>query len=216
MPLYDVWDDENQIDFSALPQKFVLKSTVQSDGRHIVVVEDKKQLDLDNLKTIMSSWLLPRNTLCSSYCSAYKNVKPRILAEEYIDALDGGALLDYKFMCFNGEPKWVLACSDRGKNTVYENHDIDWNLIIPSPKSATVATINRPKHFDKMIQIAKKLAAPFPFVRVDFYEINNQVYFGELTFYPGAGMEEFSPEKYDYILGEWIKLPNVPRGGTSS
>ncbi|MBR5318205.1 MAG: glycosyl transferase [Peptococcaceae bacterium] len=212
VPLYGVWDDENQIDFSALPQKFVLKSTVQSDGRHIVVVEDKEQLDIDNLKTIMSSWLLPRNTLCSSYCSAYKNVKPRILAEEYIDALDGGALLDYKFMCFNGKVEMLFIVADRDKQMCVNFYDLDWNLLPFTRKYPNTSyEIKKPKNFDLMVELAQKLCEPFPFVRVDFYESSDQkkVYVGELTFYPGGGYETFEPLEWDYKLGDLITLPTA-------
>ena len=210
VPLYGVWEDENQIDFSSLPKQFVLKSTVQSDGRHIVVVKDKTLLDLDLLKTVMSSWLLPRNTLCSSYCSAYKNITPRILAEEYIDTLDGGALLDYKFMCFNGKVEMLFVVADRDKQMCVNFYDLNWNLL-PFTRSYpnTKYAISKPKNFDLMVELATKLSKPFPFVRVDFYESKGKVYVGELTFYPGGGYETFQPMEWDYKLGEMITLPEA-------
>lgn len=207
VPLLGVWDNVNDIDFDKLPNRFVLKCNAQSDSKFIKIVRDKNELDVETLKVEMQDWLKPEKTLINSFCWAYYSVPLKIIAEEYIEQIDG-QVYDYKFMCFNGEPKWVLACSDRGKNTVYENHDIDWNLIIPSPKSATVATINRPKHFDKMIQIAKKLAAPFPFVRVDFYEIENTILLGEMTFYPNGGFNSYNPS-YDKKFGDYIKLPEI-------
>ena len=156
VPLFGVWDKVEDIDFSKLPDRFVLKSNAQSEGKFIKIVTDRNSIDIPKLKEELKNWLVPSNTLITSFCWAYNNVKPKIIAEEYIEQIDK-QVYDYKFMCFNGEPRWVLACCDRGKNTVYENHDMDWNLIIPSPKSANKTTIEKPIHFDKMVDIAKKL-----------------------------------------------------------
>ena len=207
VPLFGVWDKVEDIDFSKLPDRFVLKSNAQSEGKFIKIVTDRNSIDIPKLKEELKNWLVPSNTLITSFCWAYNNVKPKIIAEEYIEQIDK-QVYDYKFMCFNGEPRWVLACCDRGKNTVYENHDMDWNLIIPSPKSANKTTIEKPIHFDKMVDIAKKLSVPFPFVRVDFYEIKDQIYIGEMTFYPNAGYNTYYPE-WDLKFGSYIKLPKV-------
>jgi len=207
VPLYGAWDNVEQIDFDKLPNQFVLKSNVQSEGKFIKIVADKKDIDIQKLKEELQNWLIPSNTLITSFCWAYNNVKPKIIAEQYIEQIDK-QVYDYKFMCFNGEPRWVLACSDRGQNTVYENHDMDWNLIVPSPKSATKATIEQPYNFNKMIEIAKKLSAPFPFVRVDFYEIKDKIYLGEMTFYPNAGYNSYYLE-WDKKFGDFLNLPKI-------
>lgn len=207
VPLIEAWDRVEDIDFDKLPNKFVLKCNAQSDSKYIKVVKNKDDLDIEALKQEMLDWLIPEKTLKTSYCWAYNNVPLKIIAEEYIEQIDG-QVYDYKFMCFNGEPRWILACSDRGKNTIYENHDMNWGLITPSPKSATKATIERPKHFNKMVEIAKKLAAPFPFVRVDFYEIGDTILLGEMTFYPNGGYNSYSPD-WDKKFGDYIKLPKV-------
>ena len=207
VPLIGAWDNVDDIDFNTLPDKFVLKCNAQSDSKFIKIVRDKNTLNIDALKQEMRDWLVPEKTLKSSFCWAYNDVHLRIIAEEYIEQIDG-QVYDYKFMCFNGRPRWVLACSDRGRNTVYENHDMNWNLIIPSPSSAAIATIDRPKHFDRMVEIAKQLSAPFPFVRVDFYEIEDSILLGEMTFYPNGGYNTYTPY-YDKKFGSYIKLPQV-------
>lgn len=209
IPMYGVWDSENKIEFDKLPKSFILKSTLQSDGRHIIVVKDKNELNMDELKTVLSSWLLPRNALCSSYCAAYKQLKPRILAEEYISNFDE-ALIDYKFMCFNGKPEMLFVVADREKDMAVNFYDLDWNLLPFTRKYPnTEYPIQRPKMFEQMIEIAEKLSKPFPFVRVDFYESadENRLYVGELTFYPGGGYERFEPIEWDYKLGDMIELP---------
>ena len=209
IPLFGVWDNESMIDFDALPKSFVLKSTLQSDGRHIIIVKDKEMLDFDKLKTVLSSWLLPRNSLCVSYCNAYHDLRPRILAEEYFEGFEG-QVLDYKFMCFNGEAKLLVVVADRGTAMGVNFYDLDWNLL-PFTRSYpnTSYPIPKPKNFDRMLEMANKLAEPFPFVRVDFYESadGNEIYVGELTFYPGGGYESFQPIEWDYKLGDMLRLP---------
>ncbi len=207
VPLIGVWDNVDDIDFDKLPNQFVLKCNAQSDSKFIKIVRNKKELNIDTLKLEMQDWLVPKKTLKTTFCWAYNNVPLKIIAEEYIEQIDG-QIYDYKFMCFNGNPLWVLACCDRGKNTIYENHDMDWNLITPSPKSATKTTISCPKCFNKMVEISKKLSAPFPFVRVDFYEIKDAILLGEMTFYPNGGYNSYKPD-YDKKFGSYIKLPKI-------
>ena len=222
IPTFGVWEHFDEIDFDKLPNQFVLKCT--HDSGSVVVVSDKSKLDKAAAKYKLENGLR-YNYYYTCYEWPYKNVPPRIIAEKFMvdekqseSGMDN--MTDYKFMCFNGIVRCVFTCTDRRsddglKVTFFDN---DWKQL-PFERhypAAAAGSIKRPNQFGLMKQLAEKLSENIPFVRVDFYEINNQVYFGELTFYPGAGMEEFSPEKYDYILGEWIKLPNVPRGGTSS
>lgn len=211
VPLYGEWDHENKINFDELPDKFVLKSNVQSDGRHIIIVNDKKNINLDKIKTVMSSWLLRRNTLCCSYCNPYHSVKPKILAEKFIEGFDD-SLTDYKFMCFNGKAEMLFVVAGRKKNMCVNFYDLEWNLLpFTRVYPNTKYSIPKPKNFELMLEIANKLAKPFPFVRVDFYESKdgNDVYVGELTFYPGGGLEAFQPFEWDKKLGEMIHLPEA-------
>ena len=205
VPLLGAWDKVDDIDFDKLPNQFVLKCNAQSSGLFIKIVKNKGELNKEELKQEMADWLKPEKTLKSSFCWAYYGVPLKIIAEEYIEQIDG-QVYDYKFMCFNGNPCWVLACRDRGNDTVYENYDLGWNLIVPSPKSATVSTIRKPQCFDEMMRIAKKLSADFPFVRVDFYEIKGKVLLGEMTFYPNGGYNSYAPE-WDKKFGDLLILP---------
>lgn len=211
LPSYGEWESEADIDFNALPDKFVLKSNVQSDGRHIIVVKDKNKVDQDRLKTVMSSWLVRRNTLCASFCNAYRSVKPKILAEQYLEGFDN-SLTDYKFMCFNGKAEMLFVVADRNKKMCVNFYDMDWNLLPFTRKYPnTDYPLSKPKNFDLMRELAEKLSAPFPFVRVDFYESadGTHVYVGELTFYPGGGYETFQPMEWDYKLGDMLTLPEA-------
>lgn len=211
VPLLGVYEKESQIDFDTLPKRFVLKSTIQSDGRHIIRVTDKDTLDYDRLLTVLSSWLLPRNSLKSSYCCAYNSINPRIIAEEYIEGI-GGELYDYKFFCFNGQAKLLYVSSEILRNLSMSFYDLNWNLMpfkrIAYPRITN--SIKKPINFEKMIEIAEILAKPFPFVRVDFYETNEEkMYIGEMTFYPAGGYGTFEPAEWDLKLGELLELPKA-------
>ena len=145
----------------------------------------------------------------------YKNVPRRILAEEFItdkNARDG--LTDYKFMCFNGKVKCIFTVTNRfsenGINVTF--YDPNWN-IMPFERHypADKIPVKKPVSFDEMIVLAEKLSKGIPFVRIDFYEVNNSPLFGEMTFFPGCGFEEFSPIKWDLKLGSWLRLPQKYR-----
>ncbi len=205
IPLIGKWENPAEIDWSALPQKFVLKSNWGGDGNQVLIVKNKEKLDIPATVRQLSEWLSPwGNPYCYAFTPIFKNLKPCIIAEEYVEQ-PNGQLSDYKFMCFNGEPRWILACSDRGHNTKYENHDMNWDLFIPSPNSAVRSYVPRPRNFDRMADIARKLSAPFPLVRVDFYEVEDKVYLGEMTFTPGGGFNTYYRE-WDLKLGSWLDL----------
>ena len=208
VPSYGEWDHENKIDFDQLPNRFILKSNVQSDARHILFVKNKVDLDIDCVKTVLANWLLRKNNLCSSFCNAYHSVTPKILAEEYLEPSSGN-IVDYKFYCYNGVCRHFLVCKDRGANTKYINYDMNMNCIAPSPKSyVTAEKYERDAQFEKMLEIAHKLAQPFPLVRVDFYDVDGKIYVGELTFYPGGGYNTYSRE-WDEKFGSYLTLPEA-------
>ena len=154
--------------------------------------------------------LLKRNYFYNTRELPYKNVKPRIIVEPFMSDNRNEDLLDYKFMCFNGKVKCSFVCSERRskQGLAVDFFDNDWKHL---PFRRRYRNLNReikkPNNLKKMIEMAEKLSKGITFVRVDFYEINNDVYFGEMTFYPGSGLEEFIPEEWDYKFGEWINLP---------
>ena len=134
-------------------------------------------------------------------------MKPRIIVEEYMEESTQKELRDYKFFCINGIPKMVLVCSNRYKKLKKTYFDIEWNkLDITEGNCDIEKNLKKPIKFEEMKELAKKLAKDIKFLRIDFYEVNGRIYFGEMTFYPQAGYERFHPEEYDKILGDWIRL----------
>ncbi|ERK32210.1 ATP-grasp fold amidoligase family protein [Clostridium intestinale] len=207
IPLLGVWDTFEDIDFSKLPEQFVLKCNHDSGG--IVICNDKNKFDIKAAKKKINK-SLKRNYYYHSREWPYKNIKPRIICEEFMVDESGIELKDYKFLCFNGKANCSFVGLNR--NSQYglnvDFYDMDWKRMPFErhyPSSNTI--IPKPKSFNKMVDFAEKLSKDIPFVRVDFYEINGRLYFGELTFFPGAGFEEFTPESYDYLLGSWINIP---------
>lgn len=208
IPTLGVWNHFDEIDFDKLPNKFVLKCTHDSGG--LVICKDKDKLDLKVARQKIEK-PLKQNYYWSGREWPYKDVKPRIIAEPYMEDSKAHELIDYKFMCFNGKVRCSFTCSERfskdGLKVTF--FDKDWN-VMPFERHYHVSK-NPPKkpiNYDKMIQFSEQLSKGIPFVRVDFYEINGQLYFGELTFYPGGGFEEFTPEEWDYKLGDFLKLKN--------
>lgn len=216
IPTLGVWNHFDEIDFEKLPKQFVLKNT--HDSGRVVIVKDKNNFDIDGAREKLE-FGIRRNYYYSWYEWPYKNVPPRIIAEKFM-ADGAGAnddLTDYKFMCFNGKVRCTFTCTDRFakdglKVTFFDN---DWQQL-PFQRhypAAQPGSIAKPKSFELMKELSERLAKDIPFVRVDFYDVGDEVYFGELTFFPGAGMEEFTPQEYDGVLGEWIKIDNVLGGG---
>ena len=207
-----VWDSVEDIDFDALPNQFVLKCTHDSGG--IVICKDKSSLDREAAKAKL------RTSLKRDYSRiarewTYKEVPRRIIAEEYLSELGSNEILDYKMYCFHGEPKMTVVCSDRFSKTGTRMnfYDIDWKPMgihfghyPPLPTE-----FPRPETYDEMLRLATELSKDCPFLRVDFYEIKGRLYIGELTFFPGAGFEQFRPISKDYELGEWLHLETVHR-----
>lgn len=213
IPTLAVWDSVEDIDFDALPNQFVLKSTHDSGG--IVICKDKSSLDFEAAKAKLSV-SLKRDYSKIAREWAYQNVPRRIIAEEYISELGKDDLLDYKMYSFHGEPKLTVVCSNRFSKTGTRMnfYDINWKPMgihfghyppLPTefPKPAT---------YEEMKRLTAELSKDCPFLRVDFYEIKGRLFIGELTFFPGAGFEKFRPMSKDYELGEWLHLETVHRG----
>ena len=206
IPTIGLYNSFDEIDFSKLPNKFVLKCTHDSGG--IVICRDKEKLDYKKTKTKINK-SLKSNYYYHSREWAYKFVKPRIIIEEYMEDKDEKELKDYKFFCFNGNPKIILVCSERysSSNMCETWFDENWNLLNIIENNHRVDKNQKcPINFEKMKELSRILSKNIPFIRVDFYEINNKIYFGELTFCPAGGMEKFEPEEWDKILGDYLKI----------
>ncbi len=209
IPTLGVYDALDDVDYNVLPNKFIIKGTTDSGAYFIC--KDKSKLDIDLIKS-----KLQRNTKLDYYKMygewPYKGLIHRYIIEPLLEDEELGYLCDYKFYCFNGEPKIFYVTTDKGQNklTKQDFFDINGNHIdiedVKYPNNRVLRP-NIPVNLDKMIEISKKLSHGTYHLRVDFYEVKGKVYVGELTFYEAAGFCLFSPKKYNDILGSWIKLP---------
>lgn len=203
--LYGIYDKPDVIDFDSLPNKFVMKTTTGGGGLNVIVVTDKISCNLDELNNKLALWEGANNLgALAGREWAYQDCKPRIIIEKY---LDGGrkSLIDYKFFCFNGEPKFLYVISDRkpGEYAYFGVYDIDFKKIpiYRSDERRAEQVEAKPKNYDEMLEIARKLSADFPHVRVDLYNIEGKIYFGELTFYDGSGYFHYEPDDFDLKVG---------------
>ncbi len=206
IPTLGVWNHFDDIDFEKLPNQFVLKCTHDSEG--LVIVKDKSKLDKVAAKEKLEA-ALKQNFYYIGREWPYKDVKPRIIAEKYMEDHVDGELRDYKFFCFDGQPKAMFIASDRASDHVkFDYFDLEFNhLDIKQKYPHAQNTLRKPETFDKMIEFSKILSKGFPHVRVDFYEVDGRLYFGELTFYHFSGFMPFEPSKWDKTFGDWIHLP---------
>lgn len=210
IPTLGVWEKFDDIDFSVLPNQFVLKCTHDSGG--VVICNDKMKFDYKKARQILQR-SLKKNFYYFTREWPYKDIKPRIIAEQYIEEAEFSELRDYKFFCFNGEVKSLFIASERQDNNVetkFDFFDREFNhlKLINGHPNADV-TPRKPKNFDKMIHLAEILSKDIPHVRVDFYEVEDRIYFGEMTFYHWSGMVPFEPEEWDYLFGRYIDLSSV-------
>jgi hypothetical protein len=204
--LIDVFEEKDVIDFNKLPNKFVLKGSHGSGWN--LIVNNKSEVKWFLWKRIIKSWL-KHNIFWNGREWVYKNIKPRLVCEQFLKD-ESGHLIDYKFHCFNGEPIYIQANNGRGKGNHAQNfYDLEWNFL-PFGKDLTPkkeVVISKPSQLSTMIEMARDYAANFPYVRVDFYEVNKKIIFGELTFFPASGMPDFKPDSYDKIWGDLLILP---------
>lgn len=207
IPTLGIWDSAEDIEWDSLPKQFVLKNTGDSGG--IVVCKDKSKLDkaaaIAKLQKGVESDYYKYN---KEY--PYRDVKNRIIAEAYMED-ESGELQDYKIHNFNGSPKFTLVCRNRFLATglTEDFYSLDWQLMEvkrPNHPNSDVR-IPRPKELEEMYKLAEILSKNIPFVRTDFYIVNHKIYFGELTFFPASGMGVFTPNEWDYKIGEYLKLP---------
>ena len=210
IPTIGVWDRVRDIDFDMLPNQFVLKCTHDSGG--LVICKDKNSLDIKKAqKTLKKS--LNRNFYYMGFEWPYKNVKPRIIAEQYMEDSKTNELRDYKFFCFDGIVKALFIATERqkeGEDVKFDFFDADFNhLPFRQGHENAEKVPEKPVCFEEMKRLASILSKKIPQVRVDFYEVDGSLYFGEITFFHHGGWTPFEPKEWDYIFGEWLSLPNV-------
>lgn len=202
IPTIGIYNSFDEIDFDALPKKFVLKTTHHSGG--VIVCTDKSQLEIAKAREITNR-KLSSNLYYWGLEWPYKDVEPRIIIEEYIG--EEKDLKDYKMMCFNGKVKCSFVCSNRQESLNVTFFDRDWKQMpFERHYPASSMPIEKPINYDRMIKLSEKITQDMRFARIDFFEVKGKLYFGEITFFPGCGFEEFTPREWDYILGSWIRL----------
>lgn len=205
IPTIGVYHSIDEIDFDSLPNQFVLKCTHDSGG--IVICKDKSTLDKKQALEKLHDGIL-KNFYWLNREWPYKNVKPRIIAEPYLEDSDG-ELKDYKVFTFNGEPKLIEIDYNRFKGHLRNLYDVEWNRLdvtiqFPTDKNKK---FDKPVVLEQLLDMSRQLSKGIPHVRTDFYIVNDRIYFGEMTFYHGSGFEKILPESFDVEMGSWIKLP---------
>lgn len=209
IPTLGIYNNFDEIDFNKLPNQFVIKCTHDSGG--LVIVTDKSKLDIEKSKKKINK-SLKRNYYYPGREWPYKNVKPRIIIEKYMKDNSINDLMDYKFFCFNGKCKFFKIDFNRLTKHQANYYDINGNFLLFGEEICPPdfsKKLELPVNLKKMINLAEKLSQNITFLRVDFYEINGNIYFGELTFYPASGFGKFEPEEWDLKLGNLIDLSMV-------
>lgn len=209
IPTIGVYNSFDEIDFSTLPNQFVIKCTHDSGGTY--VCRDKSQIDINSIRRKINKSL--KSNYYYNYREwPYKKVEPRIIIEEYIED-ETGDIADYKFSCFDGKAHNVMICYDRKSNdTKFYFFNRKWELLKYNKRGLSVPenfTIPKPKELNKMFDIAEKLSQSIPYVRIDLYNIKGRIYFGEITFYPQSGFDSNLLEETDKLFGDLIKLDNI-------
>ena len=206
IPLLAIWERSEDVNFDELPEQFVIKCT--HDSASYSICKDRNTFDFDAAISKIKR-RINKNFFWNGREWPYKNVKPRIIAEKYMEDSNGDSLTDYKFFCFNGEPKFMYI-SQETVNDCADYYDMDFNQIdLQLNRTIPASGIERtkPECFEEMKKYATILSENIPHVRVDFYYINGIVYFGEMTFFHNGGMTKFNTEEWNRTLGDWIVLP---------
>ena len=214
--LYGVWDDVDAIDFDALPERFVLKSTLGGGGNEIIVCTDKDSLNIEKARERLREWLRPTRKPGGREW-VYQG-QPRIIAERYIEAVDEElGLVDWKFYCFNGKAQitFVLADRDMGTDVAVAHYSMDFERLpyFRADERKLAANVDKPVNYSELVSAAEQLAKPFPHVRVDLYNECGEIVFGELTFFEASGYCPFEPDEFDYVLGDCFELPDTDIAG---
>lgn len=216
IPTLGIWERFDDIDFDALPNRFVLKTTHGGGGGGVVICKDKSTFNLTAAKHILER-SLKQDIYKKLREWPYKDVPRRIIAEQLLEVKSKEDLIDYKVFCFNGKPKYIQAIQDRHSYKTINFFDTDWNSQefygLNLACRQAIQPISRPYNLDDMIKVATMLAKGTDFVRVDLYEVDKNVYFGELTFYPAFKLGVVTPEEWGRKLGEVIDFSQIIGGG---
>lgn len=210
--LYGFYTSFEDIDLDSLPEQFVIKAVHGSSTN--LIVRNKSQLDIAKVKQQITKWLTYDHYKRRGFEWAYKNIKPAVIIEKYLQEDNKFCLTDYKFSCFDGKAKFVQLIMAHNGLQIQAYYDKNFELQKYNRKNREAITghIEKPILFDKMWEMAEILADKLPYVRVDFYQVDQKIIFGELTFYPGDGKYDFYPDEYNKIIGDYFKLPALEKG----
>lgn len=208
---YGVYDNVDDVDFEKLPNQFVLKDTLGGGGTGVIICKDKSKANIDDFRKKMKKWVNAYTKKSFGREWVYEGPKHRIIAEKYIESDDAkGGLIDYKFFCFDGNFEYMYVIADRefGKKAGLGIYDKKFNRlnIVRCDETPLERMVEKPKNFNELVEIAQKLAGKFPEVRVDLYNQNEKIVFGEITFFDGSGYMQFDPDAFDFELGKCFKL----------
>ncbi|MBR3655216.1 MAG: glycosyl transferase [Elusimicrobia bacterium] len=210
VPSYGVYNSVEEIDFNKLPNQFILK--VNWGSKQNVGCKDKSKFNIKQAKKKLATWLTPKQNYYYNFFEwQYKDIKPKIICEKYLDLINDGFITDYRFFCFNGKFKIFSVVLTKADGRFINFYDADLNYMpvkqsLPNNPNYVPKTAN----YKKMVELAEKLAKPFPHVRVDMFEDSEKnIYIGELTFTNWNGTKPIEPEEYDYKFGEYLDLPKV-------
>ena len=212
---YGVFDTVEEIDFSKLPQQFVLKDTLGGGGNDLIVVLDKDTMDLDAAKQRMKKWVEENHRVRGGgrEWPYYTGKKHRIIIEKYIPSCEAdGGLIDFKFFCFNGKVEYLYVVADRkvGQVASFGVFDREYKHLdcCLADKVPLIRDVQKPENFEELIVVAQTIAKDFPHARIDLYNPNGKILFGEITFFDGSGYTPYEPDGFDFELGEKFVLPN--------
>lgn len=215
VPCYGVYDSLDEVQWDTLPKSFILKTTTGGGGLNVLICKNKTKQSPENIKKKFEGTdaVFKKNSGGREW--AYYGLKRRYIFERLMINKENpkAGINDYKIFCYDGKPQYIIVDVDRYIGHKRNFYDINWNnLNVTSDCPAADREIERPTELDKMLQIATKLSEGFPFVRVDLYNVDGHIYFGELTFYPWSGYVQFMPDEFDYELGSKFRLPLIGGG----
>lgn len=205
---YGVYNGVDEIDFFKLPERFVIKATHGSSMN--IICKDKESLNWETCRRLMNKWL-KRNYYHMGREWVYKDIKPRLICEKYLENEEFNELIDYKFYCYNNKPEVLFVCTGRfsADGLKYAAYDLAWNRIYAHKgRLSSDFVMEKPDNLQDMSTIASELCQGFPFIRVDLYSVKGKIIFGELTFYPDCGIGPFTPDQYNYFFGDLFILPD--------
>lgn len=207
--IYGVWDHVNEIDWNSLPDKFILKCNHASG--YNIICKDKNKFDIEEAKAKLNKWMKVNDFGRNAAELIYIGIKPKIICEHLIETEDGDSPKDYKIFCSYGEPKFMFVASERqGDHAKFDFYDMNWDWIPVKnghPNAGNI--ISKPKHFNEMCYVARELAYKFPIVRVDFYDEEDKLIFGEITFLHFGGRTPFDPDIYDRFFGDMMPIKKL-------